>query len=163
MFLLAFFSLPFQVQSLYPVKELGREHLRPQYSWFRASQVAWWLRIHLPMQEIQVQSLVGKIPWRRKWQLTPEFLPGKSHGQRSLVGYSPWGHKELNTAKHTHTQSFQLIYYYLLNAINSLWHWYSILNSTINLPRLALCQVPCYQCLYYLPGRSEISAPKFGL
>ena len=32
-----------------------------------------------------------KIPWRRKWQPTPVFLPGKSHGQRSLVGYSPWG------------------------------------------------------------------------
>ena len=32
---------------------------------------------------------VGKIPWRRKWQPTPIFLPGKSHGQRSLVGYSP--------------------------------------------------------------------------
>ena len=34
---------------------------------------------------------VGKIPWRRKWQLTPVFLPGESLGQRSLVGYSPWG------------------------------------------------------------------------
>ena len=34
----------------------------------------------------------GKIPWRMKWQPTPVFLPGKSHGQRSLVGYSPWGH-----------------------------------------------------------------------
>ena len=36
----------------------------------------------------------GKILWRRKWQPTPVLLPGKSHGQRSLVGYSPWGHKE---------------------------------------------------------------------
>ena len=35
----------------------------------------------------------GSIPWRRKWQPTPVFLPGKSHGQRSLVGYSPWGRK----------------------------------------------------------------------
>ena len=33
-------------------------------------------------------------PWRRKWQPSPVFLPGKSHGRRSLVGYSPWGHKE---------------------------------------------------------------------
>ena len=40
---------------------------------------------------------VGKIPWRRKWQPTPGFLPGKSHGQRSLVGYSPWYHKESDT------------------------------------------------------------------
>ena len=37
---------------------------------------------------------VGKILWRRKWQLTPVFLPGSPHGQRSLAGYSPWGHKE---------------------------------------------------------------------
>ena len=34
-----------------------------------------------------------KIPWRRKWQHTPIYLPGKSHGQRSLVGCSPWGRK----------------------------------------------------------------------
>ena len=37
---------------------------------------------------------VGKIPWKRKWQHTPVFLPGKFHGQRSLVGYSPRDHKE---------------------------------------------------------------------
>ena len=36
------------------------------------------------------------IPWRRKWQPTPVFLPEKSHGERSLVGYSPWGRKELD-------------------------------------------------------------------
>ena len=42
---------------------------------------------------------VGKIPWRRKWQSTPVLLPGKSHGQRSLVGYSPWGRKELDTTE----------------------------------------------------------------
>ena len=38
---------------------------------------------------------VGKIPWRRKWQSTPVFLPGKSHGQRSLVVCSPWGCKRI--------------------------------------------------------------------
>ena len=38
---------------------------------------------------------VGKIPWSRKWHLTPVFLPGKFHGQRSLTGYSLWGCKEL--------------------------------------------------------------------
>ena len=52
---------------------------------------------------------VRKIPLRRKWQPILVFLPGKSHGQRSLAGYSPWGHKEsdmtkqLNTHTHTHT------------------------------------------------------------
>ena len=35
---------------------------------------------------------VGKIPWRRKWEPIPVFLPGEVHGQRSLVGYSPWDH-----------------------------------------------------------------------
>ena len=42
------------------------------------------------MQETWVQPLVGKIPWRRNWQPTTVFLPGKSHGRRSLVVYGPW-------------------------------------------------------------------------
>ena len=45
---------------------------------------------------------VGKIPWRRKWQPTPGFLPGKSHGLRSLVGYCPWGRKESDTTERLH-------------------------------------------------------------
>ena len=44
-------------------------------------------------------SIPGKISWRRKWKATPVFLPGKSHGWRSLVGYSPWGCKELDTTE----------------------------------------------------------------
>ena len=44
-------------------------------------------------------SLFTFMHWRRKWQPTPVFLPGKLHGQRSLVGYSPWGHKESDTTK----------------------------------------------------------------
>ena len=44
---------------------------------------------------------VGKIPWRMAWQPTPVFLPGESHGQRSLAGYSPWGHKESDTTETT--------------------------------------------------------------
>ena len=53
------------------------------------------------MQELQRRRHPwgGKIPWRKKWQLTPVFLPGKSHGERSLTGYSPWGHKESDTIK----------------------------------------------------------------
>ena len=51
-----------------------------------------------------VQFLGRKICWRREWQRTPEFLPGRSHGQRSLVGYSPWGHKELDTTEPAHTR-----------------------------------------------------------
>ena len=39
------------------------------------------------------------MPWRRKWQPTPVLLPGKFHGLRSLVGYSPWDHKESDTTE----------------------------------------------------------------
>ena len=45
---------------------------------------------------------VGKIPWRRQGQPTPVFLPGESHGQRSLVGYSPRGRKESDTTERLH-------------------------------------------------------------
>ena len=41
----------------------------------------------------------GRFPWRRKWQPTPAFLPEESHGQRSLVGYSPWGLKGSDTTE----------------------------------------------------------------
>ena len=44
-----------------------------------------------------IPAWVRKILGRRRWQSTPVFLPGKFHGQRSLAGYSPWGHKELDT------------------------------------------------------------------
>ena len=65
-------------------------------------------------------SWVRKIPWRRKWQPTPVFLPGKSHGQRSLMGYSPRGPKEsdttelLSTRAHTHIYCTSIIEYVLL-------------------------------------------------
>ena len=50
---------------------------------------------HLPaMQETWVRSLGQEVPWRKKWQPTPVLLPRKSHGQRNLTGYSPWGRKK---------------------------------------------------------------------
>ena len=63
------------------------------FEWVSSShQVAKGLEFQLQHQSFQ--PWVRKIPWRRKWQSTPVLLPGKSHGQRSLVGYSPWGCKE---------------------------------------------------------------------
>ena len=59
------------------------------------SQVAHWYRIHLKIRRRAFDPWVGKIPWKMKWQPTPVFLPGKFHGQRSLVGYSPWVHKRV--------------------------------------------------------------------
>ena len=65
----------------------------------------WWLRgyiVCLQCGRSGFDPWVGKIPWRRKWQPTPVFLPGESHGQRSLVGYSPWGRKVSGTTEQLH-------------------------------------------------------------
>jgi len=61
------------------------------------------------IRDVEFNPWVRKIPWRRAWQPTPVFLPGESHGQRSLVGYSPWGCKELNwteVTEHAYTGRF---------------------------------------------------------
>ena len=57
--------------------------------------MAQWLRICLQCRRCGFDPGVKKIPWRRKWPSS--ILAGKSHEQRSLVGYSPWGHKESDT------------------------------------------------------------------
>ena len=71
----------------------------------------WWLRRLsdcLQCGRPGFNPWVRKIPWRKKWQSTPVLLPGKSHGQRSLVGYSPWGPKESDTTErlHFHFQAY---------------------------------------------------------
>ena len=58
---------------------------------------------------------VRNIPWRRKWQPTPVFLPGESHRWRSLLGYSPWGRKESDTTE-------QLTHMFLIIAKMNLWY-----------------------------------------
>ena len=61
---------------------------------------------------------VGKIPWRREWLPTPVFLPGELHGQRSLAGYSPWGHKELGMTD-SHFHLLFLVYRWHLLSLSS--------------------------------------------
>ena len=68
--------------------------------WHRGKEPICQCRRH---KRLRFNPLFGKIPWRRKWKHTPGFLPGESHGQRSLVGYSPWGPKESDMTEHTHT------------------------------------------------------------
>ena len=58
---------------------------------------------------------VGKIPWRRKWQPTPVFLPGKFHGQRSLVGYSPWGRKSQTRLSNFTSKDLPVLLLFLLS------------------------------------------------
>ena len=62
------------------------------YTWLSRLRICLQCRRH---GRREFDSWVKKIPWRRKWQPTPGFLPGESHGQRSLAGYSPRGHKRV--------------------------------------------------------------------
>ena len=57
------------------------------------------------------------IPWRRKWQSTLVLLSGKSHGQRSLLGYSPWGHKESDTTERLHSLTHSRLLWYSIKEI----------------------------------------------
>ena len=57
----------------------------------------------------------GRFPWRKKWQLDPVFLPGKSHGQRSLVGCSPWGWEESHMTERPSTHQ---VYMWLHRALD---------------------------------------------
>ena len=69
----------------------------------------WWLRRQSVCLQCRIPGFdpwVRKIPWRRKWQSTLALLPGKSHGQRSLIGYSPWGRKESDTIERLHFHFF---------------------------------------------------------
>ena len=55
---------------------------------------------NLPVvQETWIRSWFGKISWKRKWHPTPVFLPGEFNGQKTLAGYSPQGHKELDMSE----------------------------------------------------------------
>ena len=90
----------------------------------RASQVA--LVVKSPpanagnIKDLGLSPRVGKIPWRRAWQPTPVFMPGKSQGQRNLVNYSPWGCKRVGhdsaTKQQQHNQTSDF-FEFVLNMI----------------------------------------------
>ena len=85
---------------------------------------------------------VGKIPWRRKWQSTPVFLPGKSHGGRSLVGYSSCGHKELDTIEQLHFLSITQIV--SLSSFLAEFLSFQYLNFYSSMYVLLYVNVPCW-------------------
>ena len=71
----------------------------PSWCSGKEPEFAYWHR------RCRFNSLIGKIPWRKKWQSTPVFLPGKSCGQRGLVGYVPWVSKrQTRLSTHTHAR-----------------------------------------------------------
>ena len=90
----------------------------------------WWLsgkESACQHRRCRFSSWVRKIPWRRKWQPTPVFfLPGESHGQRSLTGYSPWGHKRVGCDLATKQQQWVT----LASELTS--HIYVILCNLLN-------------------------------
>ena len=85
------------------------------------------VRICLQCRRPGLNPWVGKIPWKRKWQLTPIFLPRESHGQRSLASHNPWGRKESETTEwlthhHHHQIVDQVSELILLGLIIFLWY-----------------------------------------
>ena len=87
----------------------------------------WWLSGKESACQCRRQGFnpwVGKISYRRAWQPTPVFLPGEFVRQRSLVGYSPWGRKELDT-----TEQLSLSYMYLLGMMCNHWEFLSMCSK----------------------------------
>ena len=77
-------------------------------SWWVSGKECSWQRRRL--RKLGFDPWVGKILWRRKLQSIPVLLPGKFHGQRNLVGYSPWSCKESETAEQVNMNTY-IIYY----------------------------------------------------
>ena len=86
------------------------------------------------IQATRVESVGQKIPWRRKWQLTPAFLPENSHGQRSLAGYRPWGCKRVGHDLATKQQQ-----QVLLNILNHLTYNTFLFMLINELNKIYLC------------------------
>ena len=69
---------------------------------------------NLPANTVDIRDVglipgSGRFPWKRKWQPTPVFVPGESHGQRSLVGYNPWGCKESDMTDQLSTHVYEVM------------------------------------------------------
>ena len=84
-----------------------------------------------------------KIPWRRGWLPTPVFWPGELHGQRSLAGYSPWGHREADSTEQLkHTQGHIINMSLILG--HTMWTFSGVINGcgvvcgALNIPRVLL-------------------------
>ena len=90
-------------------------HLMPYISaWGGSYFTTIYCTICLQCRRHRFYPCVWTIPWRRRWQSSPVFLPGESHGQRSQVGYSPWGPKgvghDLATKQQLYCQNSELSY-----------------------------------------------------
>ena len=89
--------------------------------------VARW-RTCLQCRRLRFDPWVKKIPWRRSWQPTPVFLPGESHGQKSLAGYSPWSRR----VRHDWSTWAQYIYMHIFGEGNGYPLQYSCLENSVD-------------------------------
>ena len=103
-------------------------------------------RIFLQCRSPRFDPWVRKILWRRRWQTTPVSLPGKSHGQRSLVDCIPWGHKESGTTERL-TLSLTLVYNPILQGT-----WRRITIKHINNKLKCNIQIRCQSWHRRVPG-----------
>ena len=126
----------------------------------------------------KMSTQLRKIVCRKEWQLTPVFLPGEPNGQRSLAGYSPWGHKE-SDASNTHTSLYSLLLQYLhsygreLKSFpfqqNGILFWNVLSNalgSDIPLePRLEVLNINCLWNFLkiWMPGPQRLCFDWFGV
>ena len=100
---------------------------------------------------------VGKIPWRRKWQPSPVFLPGIFHGQKS---YSPWGCKESDTTEHAHRQrqmrlsdngrKWKPVWNELRNEFNKVAGYKINIQKSADFYMYTHTYVCLYMCVYYI-------------
>ena len=92
------------------------------------------------------------MPWRKKWHPTPGFLPGESHGQKSLVGYSPGGLKESDMTEHAHTHGPKLTHLELPEIDRSAVHSVHCLEGRVSLSLFFKLEDNCFTILcWFLP------------
>ena len=116
----------------------------------------WWLRrqrVHLQCRRLRFNPCVRKIPWRRPWQPTPVFLPGESRGQRSLVGYSPWGRKESDI-----TEQLTLFQYKRSTNVQVI----SVTKSCLTFCNLMDCSTPGFPVHHQLPELAQTHVHQVG-
>ena len=140
------------------VSEVQQGDLAIQMQVSRTSQLAQWaLNTGNAGDEgrRRFDPLVRKIPWRRAWQATPVFLPGKSHEQRSLVGYGPQGRQQSDLTEATENTCIHVSILFRSFPIQVITkHWTEFPVYTVGSCWLSLLNIAVYTCQSQTPNVS---------